>query len=219
LIRLVAVLLVACPCALGLATPTAMVVGMGKGAAQGILFKNSAALELAHKLKTIVLDKTGTITTGQPAVTDIVVRQNLELRMKNVEKIEQANGQNLPANYPSPFSILHSPFSILHLAASAERGSEHPLGRAIVDTAQAQGMSLSEPGAFETIAGQGITAEVEGHRVLLGNLRLMEQRGILLDGLITEEQRLQTEAKTTMWVAVDGQVEAVIGIADTIKAG
>ena len=80
-------------------------------------------------------------------------------------------------------------------------------------------MSLSEPGAFETIAGQGITAEVEGHRVLLGNLRLMEQRGILLDGLITEEQRLQTEAKTTMWVAVDGQVEAVIGIADTIKAG
>ncbi|MCB9108640.1 MAG: copper-translocating P-type ATPase [Anaerolineales bacterium] len=219
LIRLVAVLLVACPCALGLATPTAMVVGMGKGAAQGILFKNSAALELAHKLKTIVLDKTGTITTGQPAVTDIVVRQNLELRMKNVEKIEQANGQNLPANYPSSFSILHSPFSILHLAASAERGSEHPLGRAIVDTAQAQGMSLSEPGAFETIAGQGITAEVEGHRVLLGNLRLMEQRGILLDGLITEEQRLQTEAKTTMWVAVDGQVEAVIGIADTIKAG
>ncbi|MCB9101667.1 MAG: copper-translocating P-type ATPase [Anaerolineales bacterium] len=219
LIRLVAVLLIACPCALGLATPTAMVVGMGQGAAQGILFRNSAALELAHKLQTIVLDKTGTITTGQPAVTDIIVRQNLEFRMKNEEKVEQANGQNLPALLPSPFPLLPSSFSLLHLAASAERGSEHPLGQAIVETAQAQGVSLSEPAAFEAVAGQGVAAEVDGHQVLLGNLRLMEQRSVQLDGLVSAEQRLQNEAKTTMWMAVDGQVEAVIGIADTIKAG
>ncbi|MCB0214618.1 MAG: copper-translocating P-type ATPase, partial [Anaerolineae bacterium] len=230
LIRLVAVLLIACPCALGLATPTAMVVGMGKGAAQGILFKNSAALELAHKLDTIILDKTGTLTTGQPAVTDIVLAQNLEFRMKNAEKVKQqlakTNGQHVLSNHQSPisnpdspFSILHSPFSILHLAASAERGSEHPLGRAIVEMAQAQGLALSEPADFENIAGQGIAAEVDGHRVLLGNQRLMDNRGVDLDGLTTQGQHLQREAKTTMWLAVDGQVEAVIGIADTLKEG
>ncbi len=192
LVRLVAVLLIACPCALGLATPTAIVVGMGKGASHGILFKNSAALELAHKLHTIVLDKTGTITKGKPAVTEISHSQ---------------------------LTIQNSKFKILHLAASAERGSEHPLGEAIVQAAQVQDIPLSDPEAFEAIAGYGVAARVAGHDVLLGNLRLMECRNIALNDLEEKAEQLQNEAKTAMWVAVDGQGRAIIGIADTLKEG
>jgi Cu+-exporting ATPase len=191
LVRLVAVLVIACPCALGLATPTAIVVGMGKGASQGILFRSSAALERAHELQAIVLDKTGTITKGEPAITDI--------SMNN----ETMNNEQ---------------FRVLHLAASAERGSEHPLGEAIVRAAQEQGLSLSDPAGFEAITGHGIAAEVDGHKVLLGNLRLMEREKVTLNGLGEKAQQLQNEAKTAMWVAVDGQATAVIGIADTIKA-
>jgi Cu+-exporting ATPase len=213
LVRLVAVLLVACPCALGLATPTAMVVGMGQGAGQGILFKNSAALELAHKLNTIVLDKTGTLTRGQPAVTDIMMNTpegtRGELSMNNGEF--EINS--------SPFTIHNSQLEILQLAASAERGSEHPLGEAIVQAALAQGLSLSEPADFEAIAGYGIATQVEGHKVMLGNLRLMENRSVFLNGLEASARKLQNEAKTAMWVAVDGQAVAVIGIADTLKEG
>ncbi|MFC1974804.1 heavy metal translocating P-type ATPase [Chloroflexota bacterium] len=191
LVRLVAVLVIACPCALGLATPTAIVVGMGKGASQGILFRSSAALERAHELQAIVLDKTGTITKGEPAVTDILNSQSA-----------QVNAQS----------------DILQLAASAERGSEHPLGEAIVRAAREQGLSLSDPAGFEAITGHGIAAEVDGHQVLLGNLRLMEREKVALNGLGEKAQQLQNEAKTAMWVAVDGQATAVIGIADTIKA-
>ncbi len=194
MIRLVAVLLIACPCALGLATPTAIVVGMGKGAGLGILFKNSAALELAHKLNTIVLDKTGTLTKGQPAVISI-----------NNEQLTQ----NLTLN------TQHS--TLLQLAASAERGSEHPLAAAIVQAAQERGLSLSEPAAFEAIAGQGVSATVEGRRLLLGNLRLMESRKVSFNGLRQQAERLQQQAQTAMWVAVDGQARAVFGIADTLK--
>jgi len=214
LVRLVAVLLIACPCALGLATPTAMVVGMGKGAEQGILFRNGAALELAHKLKIIVLDKTGTLTTGQPAVTDVIVRSRKSVvgsRLPGVGK------QILPSD---PTSKTQNPKTkILHLAASAERGSEHPLGEAIVRAAQAEGLALSEPVGFEAIAGQGVAAQVDGHNLLLGNLRLMESRGVRLDGLANSGQQLQNQAKTALWVAVDGQAGAVIGIADTLKEG
>jgi len=192
LMRLIAVLLIACPCALGLATPTAIVVGMGKGAGQGILFKNSTALELAHKLKTIVLDKTGTITKGEPAVTDI----SMHNRAMNNER-----------------------FRVLQLAASAERGSEHPLGQAIVQAAQEQGVSLSEPAGFAAIPGHGVMAQVDGHDVLLGNLRLMKNQGISLNGLTAKAQQLQNTAKTAMWVAIDGQAKAIVGIADTLKAG
>jgi len=208
LVRMVAVLVIACPCALGLATPTAIVVGMGKGATQGILFKNSAALEKGHALQAIVLDKTGTITKGQPAVTDVIV--NSELSIVNGER--EKSGDN------SSF-ILHPSSFILQLAASAERGSEHPLGEAVVRAAQEQGLALSEPVGFEAIAGHGIAAEVEGHKILIGNARLMQTQNITLNGLGQKAQQLQNEAKTAMWVAVDGQASAVIGIADTIKEG
>lgn len=194
LTRLVAVLVIACPCAMGLATPTSIMVGVGKGAENGILFKNSAALEQAHKLTAIVLDKTGTITKGMPSVTDIVVSDHA--------RNGQANGDYW-----------------LRLAASAERGSEHPLGAAIVSSAQDKGLSLSEPAGFEGIAGHGIAATVDGHLVLVGNLRLMERENVLLNGLGPKASQLQNEAKTAMWLAVDGQASAVIGVADTIKDG
>lgn len=197
LVRLVAVLVIACPCALGLATPTAIVVGMGKGASQGILFKNSESLERAHALQAIVLDKTGTITKGEPEVTTI---NNEQLTMNN--------------------SSLSAPnLELLRLAASVERGSEHPLGQAVVRAAQARGLSLSEPAAFEAIAGHGVSAQIDGHTVLLGNLRLMAERGVYLNGMQERGEQLQREAKTATWVAVDGAVQGVIGIADTIKDG
>jgi Cu+-exporting ATPase len=201
LVRMVAVLVIACPCALGLATPTAIVVGMGRGASQGILFKNSAALELAHKLQTIVLDKTGTITKGQPGVTDVIV--NSEWRT--------ANGEWLTAD--------GRPSAILQLAASAERGSEHPLGAAIVRAAQEKGLVLTEPTRFEAIAGHGITAEVDGRQVLVGNSRLMQAQNVTLNGLAEKVEQLQQQAKTAMWLAVDGEAAAVIAIADTLKDG
>ena len=199
LIRLTAVLVIACPCAMGLATPTSIMVGMGKGAEQGILFKNSAALEQVHKLNAIILDKTGTITKGEPAVTDVVIADSA--------------AQN------DQWSMVNRQSSMLRLAASAERGSEHPLGEAIVRAAQEAGLELSEPTRFEGIAGHGIRAQVDGHEVLLGNLRLMQQSEIHLNGLEAKAQALQAEAKTAMWLALDGQASALIGVADTIKDG
>ena len=202
LIRLTAVLVIACPCAMGLATPTSIMVGVGKGAEKGILFKNSAALEQAHKLMAIVLDKTGTITRGEPSVTDVVVGEQFAV---NGDPI--TNNQLPITNY------------FLQLAASAERGSEHPLGEAIVRSANERGLVLSEPARFEGIAGHGITAEVDGRAILLGNLRLMQRENVHLNGLEGIAQKLQNEAKTAMWLAVDGQASAVIGVADTIKEG
>jgi Cu+-exporting ATPase len=204
IIRMVAVLVIACPCALGLATPTAIMVGTGKGAEHGILFKNSAALERAHSLKAIVLDKTGTLTKGEPEVTDVVVaEQGLEIR-------------NETAGEPGK-AISNLQSLLLRLAASAERGSEHPLGEAIVRAAQTRGLLLTQPDRFEAVAGQGIVAQVEGHEVALGNLKMMAERSIHLNGLQAESERLQAEAKTAMWVAVDGQAAGVIAVADTIK--
>ncbi len=204
IIRMVAVLVIACPCALGLATPTAIMVGTGKGAEHGILFKNSAALEHAHSLKVIVLDKTGTLTKGEPEVTDVVVAgQRLEITGGTA-------GQSLLSNPQS---------QLLRLAASAERGSEHPLGEAIVRAAQTRGLPLAQPDRFEAVAGQGIVAQVEGHEVALGNLKMMAERSVHLNGLQVENERLQAEAKTAMWVAVDGQAAGVIAVADTIKPG
>jgi Cu+-exporting ATPase len=191
LIRLVAILVIACPCAMGLATPTSIMVGVGRGAENGILFKNSAALEQAHKLNAIVLDKTGTITRGEPAVTDVV-----------------ASGEYLVTSE-----------ELLRLAASAERGSEHPLGEAIVNSATEKGLALSEPTDFEGIAGHGIAAEVDGHKILVGNLRLMQRENVTLNGLGPKAEDLQNQAKTAMWLAVDGQASAIIGVADTIKEG
>jgi Cu+-exporting ATPase len=191
LVRMIAVLVIACPCAMGLATPTSIMVGVGKGAEYGILFKNSAALEEAHKITAIALDKTGTITKGELAVTDVVISSE------------------------SPISESE----LLRLAASAERGSEHPLGEAIVHEAETLGLALSIPAAFQAIAGHGIAADVDGRKVLLGNMRLMQQENVALNGLEPKAKQIQQEAKTTMWLSVDGQASAIIGVADTIKDG
>jgi Cu+-exporting ATPase len=191
LVRMIAVLVIACPCAMGLATPTAIMVGMGKGAEGGVLFKNSESLERAHKLTAVVLDKTGTLTRGEPSVTDVVLDHGTQI------------------DEPT----------LLALAASAERGSEHPLGEAIVHAANERALPLSEPRNFEAIAGQGVRAEVNDRTVLLGNLELMTAQNIHLNGLEAEAQRLQGEAKTAMWLAVDGQASGVIAVADTIKDG
>ena len=188
LINMVAVLVIACPCAMGLATPTAVMVGTGKGAELGVLFKNSEALERAGKVSVVVLDKTGTITKGQPAVTDIVV----------------ANG-NWQAD------------ELLRLAASVEKGSEHPLGEAIWAEATARGLSLVEPAGFKAEAGHGVQAEIEGRSVAVGNLRMMNARNYPMNGLEAAVSRLQSEAKTAMLVAVDGAVAGVIAVADTLK--
>ncbi len=190
LIRLVAVLVIACPCALGLATPTSIMVGTGKGAENGILFKNSEALERAHSLKAVVLDKTGTITVGQPSVTDVVLSKQAASFDRN---------------------------TLLRLAASAEKGSEHPLGESIVRAAQEANLPLAEPEQFEAIAGHGIVAHIDGHDVALGNKKLMTKRAIHLNGLEADVERLQNEAKTAMWMAVDGEAAGVIAVADTIK--
>lgn len=204
LLRFIAVLIIACPCAMGLATPTSIMVGIGKGAEKGILFKNSVALEQTHKLTAILLDKTGTITRGEPAVTD-VVSPHEEWRVETGEQLNHA---------PPPTAV-----ALLRLAASAEKGSEHPLGEAIVRSAQAQGLPLTDPLKFEGIAGYGIAAQVEDRLILLGNLRLMERENVALNGLVPKAAALQAQAKTAMWLAVDGQVSALIGVADTVKEG
>jgi P-type Cu+ transporter len=190
LINLVAVLVIACPCALGLATPTAIMVGTGKGAERGILFKSSEALERAGSIRTVVLDKTGTITQGRPTVTDIVL-----------------NGHGLEED------------AVLHLAASAEKGSEHPLAEAIVAAATERGLPLGQLGAFQAIAGQGINAQVDGREVLVGNLRMMKSLGVPLNGLEQEVNRLQAEAKTAMVTTINGEVAGIIAVADSIKDG
>ncbi len=190
LINMVAVLVIACPCAMGLATPTAVMVGTGKGAEAGILFRTSEALERAGRVDTIVLDKTGTITRGQPAVTDI--------------------------------AVLHDGWAedeLLRLAASVEKGSEHPLGEAIWAEATHRDLALSEPQGFRAEAGHGVQAEVDGRQVLVGNRRMMETRGVDVASALEAVARFQNEAKTAMLVAVDGQAVGVIAVADTIKEG
>ena len=187
LLNFVAVLIIACPCALGLATPTAIMVGTGKGAEHGILIKNGEALERSHQIGAVVLDKTGTLTRGEPALTDIVA-------------------------VPS-----YSKEEILRLAASAEHSSEHPLGEAVVKAALEKSLDLSPPSEFNAIPGRGVEALVEGEELLLGNVRLMKERGFALNGMEEKADRLFGEGKTTMFLALDGQVVGIIALADTIK--
>lgn len=186
LLTFVSVLIIACPCALGLATPTAIMVGTGRGAQSGVLIKGGAALELTHKVTTVVLDKTGTITQGQPTVTDVVAQELDESEL-------------------------------LRLTASAERGSEHPLGEAIVRSAQERGLKLAQPQEFNAIAGHGIEALVDGRKVLVGNARLMREKGIEADEAHTH--KLAAEGKTPMFVAVDQKFAGIIAVADPIKEG
>ena len=187
LLNFVAVLIIACPCALGLATPTAIMVGTGKGAENGVLIRSAEALERSHKINTVLLDKTGTLTRGEPKVTDIVA---------------------IPSS---------SQEEVLRLAASAEHGSEHPLGEAIVRAALEKKLELSPASDFDAIPGHGVEASVEGKKLVLGNLRLIEDRGLSLNGLEEEAERLWAKGKTVMFLGLDSQVVGIIALADTLK--
>ena len=195
LVNFVAVLVIACPCAMGLATPTSIMVGTGKGAERGILIKGGEYLELAHKLNAVVLDKTGTITRGEPVLTDVApLAAGLE-----------RDGR----------AALH----VLRLAGSAEAGSEHPLGQAIVQAARERGLTLDPVSAFEAIPGQGIRAQVNGQQVLVGNRRLFAESGIDVTQAEPHVARLEEQGKTAMIVAVDGRPVGVVAVADTVKEG
>ncbi len=187
LISAVAVLVIACPCALGLATPTAVMVGTGKGAENGILIKGGEHLEMAYKLNVIVLDKTGTITKGQPEVTDILSLNNRE--------------QN----------------EVLRLAASAEKNSEHPLGRAIYEKGKKESDYLPDPDKFEAIPGRGVRAFVLGRKIYLGTRKLMADVGFATLSIEPAIAKLEDEGKTVMLMAVENQLEAIIAVADTLK--
>jgi Cu+-exporting ATPase len=187
LVNFVSVLIIACPCALGLATPTAIMVGTGKGAELGILIKGGDSLETAHKLQTIVLDKTGTITKGEPSLTDIVG--------KNGFREDE----------------------LLRLVASAERSSEHPLAAAIVRGAEGRGLQLGRAETFNALEGRGLEATVSGRQILLGNERLMRERKIHIDDAAESVGRLASDGKTPMFAAVDGMFAGVIAVADTVK--
>ncbi len=182
----ISVLVIACPCALGLATPTAIMVGTGKGAEYGVLIKGGEALETAHKIKTIVFDKTGTITEGKPRVTDIISRGDI------------------------------SEDELLSLAASGERGSEHPLGEAIVKAQQDKNLPLKKVESFMSIPGRGIEVKIEGKNLLLGNKKLMLEKNIPLD-LESESNRLAAEGKTPMYVAIEESLVGIIAVADVVK--
>ena len=220
LLAFVSVVIIACPCAMGLATPTAIVVGTGKGAENGILIRSGEALERAYKLDAVVLDKTGTLTQGKPQVTDIVIASAAGL-------IQAPLGED----------------DLLTLAASAERGSEHPLGEAIVEEARLRGLTLLEAIEFSAIPGRGVEATLAQPaasapkggtdplgdrgadslvppvlvRVLLGNRRLLDERGYTLGDLETPAEQLAEEGKTPMFVVVDGVVAGMIGVADVLK--
>lgn len=186
LLNFVAVLIIACPCALGLATPTAVMVGTGKGAEYGILFKNGESLELAHKLDTVVFDKTGTLTEGKPVVTDVFAQDIEEQRL-------------------------------LLYAAAAERGSEHPLGEAVVRYAGERGFVLPELEEFEAVPGKGIRAKIEGHQVLVGTPELLNSHGIGLGKLEDRGEELAGAGKTPVYAALDGICVGLFGVADRLK--
>lgn len=187
LINAVSVLVIACPCALGLATPTSVMVGTGKGAEYGVLIKGGEHLERAHRIKALILDKTGTITKGKPEVTDVI----------SVGSLKEDE--------------------ILKFAAIAEKNSEHPLGEAIVTRAREKGMELSDPEDFEAIPGHGIYVKIRGKEVYLGNRRLMTAKSISFEGVKELMEKLENEGKTVMIMAVDGIVEGILAVADTVK--
>jgi Cu+-exporting ATPase len=187
LVSAVAVLIIACPCALGLATPLSIMVATGKGAEQGVLVHSAEALETAHRLDVLVLDKTGTLTRGQPALTDVAATGALDER------------------------------ALLRLAASVEQASEHPLGEAVVAGARARGLQLGDPQGFESVTGKGVRAVVDGHQVLVGSARLLTQAGVDPAPVDEQAARLAADGKTAILVAVDGAPAGVVAVADTLK--
>ncbi len=202
----IAVLIIACPCALGLATPTAIMVSTGKGAELGVLIRSGEALETAHKLNTIVLDKTGTLTQGKPTVTDVVVAPTMRVPQLAVAGIGMASNDGRM-----------SQDELLKLVASAEKFSEHPLGQAIVEHANAKGLSLAPVVDFGALAGHGIRAWVDSQEVVIGNAKLMVDQKINTIGLDKLAQKFADEGKTPMFVAVDGHAAGIIAVADTLK--
>lgn len=189
IIPAVAVLVIACPCALGLATPTAIMVGTGTGARRGILIKNGEALEKGRAIDVVLFDKTGTLTEGKPRVTDVIAFGS------DVSKDE-----------------------VLRIAGSIEFSSEHPLARAVVDAATEKKLAFSDVAAFQNISGKGVRGTVDGKRVLLGNIRLMDDEKVENGGIVHERERLEEEAKTVVFLAREGEVIGMLGIADTLKS-
>jgi Cu+-exporting ATPase len=186
-VNAVAVLIIACPCALGLATPMSIMVGVGRGANAGVLIKNAEALEIMEKVDTLVVDKTGTLTEGKPRLVSLVA---------------------LPGRDEA---------SLLHLAASLERGSEHPLAAAIIGGAAERKIELSAAENFQSLTGRGITGNVGGHMVALGNSKLLDELHISLDGLAEQAERLRVDGQTVMFLAVGGKPAGLLGVADPIK--
>lgn len=193
LLNFIAVMIIACPCALGLATPTSIMVGTGKGAENGILIRGAEALETAHKINAIVFDKTGTLTKGEPVVTDIIA----------------GAGGGLP------FDV--SEEKIIMFAASSEKGSEHPLGDAIIKKAKEDGIELKDPSDFQAVPGHGIKAKIDGRIVLLGNADFMGDEHVNIDDMKDDSEKLSGEGKTPMYVAVDGTLTGIVAVADTLK--
>ena len=183
----VTTLIIACPCALGLATPTSLTVGIGEGAENGILIRSGDALQASEKLDAVILDKTGTITRGEPALTDVVVTPG------------------------------HDETEVLRLTASLERGSEHPLGEAIVKGAAARKLALVDAEGFAAIPGLGVSGRIDGHDVLFGNAKLMRDRAVAIEFLSSEWERLANEGKTPMYVAIDRKAAGLLAVADTVK--
>jgi Cu+-exporting ATPase len=189
LVTSVTVLIIACPCALGLATPMSLMVGIGKGAEHGILIRSGEALQTARAIQTVVLDKTGTITKGKPELTDVILTNSM-------------NGNS---------------HQLLRLVASVEKVSEHPLAQAIVDGAQARKLELTDVQDFEAIPGHGVSAKVEGRNILIGNLKLMNRENIALGELENRSKSLADDGKTPMFVAIDGKAAGIVAVADTVK--
>jgi P-type Cu+ transporter len=188
LVNAVAVLIIACPCALGLATPMSIMVGTGRGALAGVLIKNAEALELMEKVDTLIVDKTGTLTEGKPRLT----------------MVKAAPG--------------HDETSVLRFASSIERGSEHPLAAAILAGAAERGVAVASTEDFRSVTGKGVAGRVEGRAVALGNLRLMQDLGVAFDSLVAEAEGLRGDGQTIMFVAVDGRPAGLVAVADPIKA-
>ena len=192
LLNTVAVLIIACPCAMGLATPTAIMVGTGLGAEKGILIKDAQSLEIAHKVNTIIFDKTGTLTKGKPEVTDVIRIKNQESRIKDDKEL-------------------------LRLAASIEKGSEHSLAEAIVKYAEDENVKTESVTKFKAVAGHGVTGEIGNRKIYFGNKRLLESENIALDSYTEQIEQLENEGKTVMMLAVDSKLAGFIAVADTIK--